>query len=183
MGSRTRWFWAQKILGSENEYFFVVVGSYGFPQCPLPKRNVRLDNGWLCDPIVLFHIQKHMSCLENWTYNLMLNLRKRQTNTREWLTINIIFLQRLPGPRGRFAVTWGNIFFSMLAWENNMLLKTNQERSECSPLMLHAQGPWELLPFDSSHSSLTPATLAQVKSIPKRCGNYFYTRIYLIYSK
>lgn len=130
-----------------------------------------------------------MSFLEKWTYNLMLNLRKRHNNTRERLTINIIFLQRLPDPRGTFAVTWGNIFFSMLAWENNTLLKVNQARSECSPLMLpprvhgsccpltvHTQ-LWLTLP------SLSPATLAQVKSIWKSWVNYFCTRIYLIYSK
>lgn len=44
--------WPQKI-----NLVYSFVGSYGFPQYPLPKRNVRLDNGWLCDPIVLFHIQ------------------------------------------------------------------------------------------------------------------------------
>lgn len=59
----------------------------------------------------------------------MLNLGKRQNTRRERLTVHMISFQKLPDPGGRFTVTWGNIFNSTFALENNMLSKTNQERS------------------------------------------------------
>ena len=59
----------------------------------------------------------------------MLNLGKRQNKRRERLTVYMLSFQKLPGPGGRFTVTWGNIFSFTFALENNMFLKINQERS------------------------------------------------------
>lgn len=46
-----------KDLGIRSEIGYFSLSSYGFPQNRLSKRIARLDNAWLCDPIILFHIQ------------------------------------------------------------------------------------------------------------------------------